>query len=177
MKMVHPEIEAVAEVSKEQFNTVYAPRGWALLDPPTSYANDMLGRFVRDVDSLTKDEARGLIAQGGGDYPDADANEAEVKEIFSTMFASELRPVPATESPTGVPIKLYDPAEHPVHASSDGSDAGVLAYLEQADDNERQRVLELEEARGDQARVTVLNWSPPDETDDSTAPVDDEIKE
>lgn len=174
MKMVHPEIEAVGEVlNKEQFNLVWAPRGWTLLDEATSYANDNLGRFVRSADELTKDEARALIAVKGGEYPDADASEDEVKALYSDQFGPHpARPAPATESATGVPIKLYDPSEHPVNASADGSDQGVLAYLESADDDERQRVLELEEAG--QGRTTILNWSPPDT--DST-PVDNENKE
>jgi hypothetical protein len=165
--MTHPEIEAAGEVlNREQFNQVYAPRGWVLMDEATEFANTQLGRFVRDTSAgeskggLTKDEARGLIAVRGGEYPDSDASGAEVLASYHETFEGR-PPVAAsvTESPVGVPIALYDPKDHPVNPSSDGSDQGVLAYLENADDDERQRVLELEEAG--QARTTVLNWSPP----------------
>lgn len=175
MKMVHPDIEGPGDVlDRAQFNQIYAPRGWELMDPAAEYANDQLGRFVRSTDELTKDEARALIAARGGDYPAADADEAEVKNTYAEMFAGpQPRPAPATESAAGIPVKPYDPADHPVHPNDSG-DQGVLRYLEQAGEDERQRVLELE-ATG-QKRTTVLNWTPPDETDDS-APADDENQE
>lgn len=177
MKMQHPEIKAAADVlSREQFNTIYAARGWVLMTPDVEYANDQLGRFVATSDDLTKDEARALIASRGGEYPDADATEADVKASYAEMFVAPApRPSPETATAAGIPIKLYDPAEHPVNASADGKDLGVLAYLGSATDDERQRVLELEEARGDQARTTVLNWSPP--ADNDSTPVDDQDKE
>lgn len=177
MKMIHPEIDAPGEVlDRAQFMAIYAPRGWQLMDQATEYANDQLGRFVRDSTAgegkggLTLDEARSLLAVRGGDYPDEGASEAEVLAAYHESFGNRPRIAPATESRAGVPIKLYDPSEHPVNPNSDGTDQGVLAYLENADDAERQRVLDLEEAG--QARVTVLNWSPPDETD--STPVDNE---
>lgn len=182
MKMTHPDIEAPGEVlDRDQFNQIYAPRGWSLMDEPTAYANEQLGRFVRNSQAgegkggLTVDEARGLIAVRGGDYPESSASEADVLAAYHDSFgARPVSPAPATESATGVPIKLYDPSEHPVNPKDDGSDQGVLAYLENADDNERQRVLELEEAG--QGRKTILDWTPPSDTDDS-APADTENQE
>lgn len=169
MKMIHPEIQASGEVvNLDAFRQVYAPRGWLLMDEATEFANVHLGRFVRDATAetavaggLTKDEARALIATKGGDYPEADATEAEVLETYLGMFgARRPRPAPATESPTGVPIKLYDPAEHPVNESSDGSDKGVLAYLESVDTDEQLRVIEAEEKGKD--RPSITGWTPPD---------------
>lgn len=182
MKMTHPEIEAAGEVlDRNQFNQIYAPRGWQLMDEATEFANAQLGRFIRDstagesTGGLTKDEARGLIAVRGGEYPESDASETEVLAAYHETFGERpARPAAATESSTGVPISLYDPKDHPVNPSSDGSDQGVLAYLENADDDERQRVLELEEA-GTQKRATILNWTPP-ATEDS-AEADDQNQE
>jgi hypothetical protein len=160
MKMVHPEIQAVADVlDRMQFNSVYAPRGWELLDSAAEYANNNLGRFVRSADDLSKDEARALIASRGGDYPDATATEAEVRETYADMFADRA-PVatPNVQSATGIPIKLYDPSEHYV----DGED-GVLAYLEGATEDERLRVMELEESGKN--RKSIVEWTPTDSAD------------
>ena len=171
MKMTHPDIEAAGEVlNREQFNTVYAPRGWSLMDEATAFANDQLGRFVRDSAAgegeggLTKDEARALITVRGGEYPDADAKEADVLAAYHETFGA--RPpvaAPATESAAGVPIKLYDPSEHTADE--------VVAYLESADEGERERVQDAE-AQG-KNRKTIAEWSPADDS----APADDQNKE
>lgn len=159
MKMVHPDIQAVGTVlDRVQFNTVYAPRGWELMDPSAEYANDNLGRFVRSSDELTKDEARALIASRGGDYPGADATEAEVRATYAEMFGTRA-PVaaPETQSATGIPIQLYDPSEHTV--------LEVVEYLEAADENEQLRVLEAEESESGKQRKTIIEWSPTDSAD------------
>ena len=170
LKMVHPEIEAVGEaLDRDQFNTVYAPRGWELMDPGTSYANEHLGRFVRSADDLTKDEARALLAHRGEDYPDADASEDEVRERYAAMWV-EGEPVaaPATESATGVPLKPFDPSEHNADK--------VIQHLESSDDPERARVIAAE-ADGKQ-RKTVLEWAAPaPEQSDESATAADENQE
>lgn len=162
MKMTHPEIEAAGEVlNRDQFNMVYAPRGWQLMDEPTEFANAQLGRFVRDSKAgegeggLTKDEARALVAWRGGEYPDADASESDVLEAYHETFGDKRpRPAPATESPTGVPLKLYDPSEHNV--------GEVVAYLESADEDERERVQDVEAQNKN--RKSVVEWAPADES-------------
>ena len=173
MKMSHPEIEAAGEVlSRDQFNQIYAPRGWSLMDEPTSYANEQLGRFVRDASSgegkggLTLDEARGLIAVRGGEYPDADASEDAVLAAYQETFGVRPpTPAPATETATGVPIQLYDPSAHTVDE--------VVAYLEASDEDEQLRVIGAEEQGKN--RVTITNWSPPQPED--SAPADDQNQE
>lgn len=168
MKMTHPQIEAAGEVlDRDQFNQVYAPRGWTLMDEPTQFANDQLGRFVRDSKAgegkggLSKDEARGLIAVRGGDYPEADASEADVLAAYHDSFGDRpARPAPATESPTGVPLKLYNPVEHNVDE--------VVAYLETADEDERERVIAAE-GQASKPRVTITGWTPSDEPADDAA--------
>lgn len=168
LKMVHPEINASGQVvDKDVFNQIWAPRGWRLMDPATAYANDALGKFVRSADHLDKDEARALVATRGGEYPDENATGAVAIEAYKATFDGMV-PAPATtaETAAGVQVKLYDPSQHPVDANDDG-DEGVLAYLDSADDDERVRVLSLEEAG--KGRVTILNWSPADETDSAPA--------
>lgn len=163
MKMTHPEIEAAGEVlNRDQFNTVYAPRGWSLMDEPTEFANTNLGRFVRDSSAgegaggLTKDEARALVAWRGGEYPDSDASETDVLAAYHETFG-ERRPkaAVATESPTGVPLVLFDPSTHNVDE--------VVAYLETATDDERERVQDAE-AKSNKPRVTITGWKPADES-------------
>jgi hypothetical protein len=170
VKMTHPDIEAAGEVlNRDQFNQVYAPRGWSLMDEPTEFANDQLGRFVRDSKAgegeggLTKDEARGLIAFRGGEYPESDADEGAVLSAYHETFGVR-RPVPSTptESPAGVPLQLYDPSAHTVDE--------VVAYLEAADENEQLRVIVAEEQGKN--RVTVTGWKPVD-----SAEADDQNKE
>jgi len=171
MKMVHPEIQAAGEVaSLDAFRQIYAPRGWQLMDESTEFANDQLGRFVRDASKtnaeeggLTKDEARALIATKGGDYPDADATDSDVLDGYLGMFGTRRpRPAAATESPAGVPIKLYDPSEHTVDE--------VTTYLATADTDEQLRVIEAEE--GGKNRVTITGWTPPDPDETNPAPAD-----
>lgn len=168
LPMIHPDIEAPAEaLDKATYQQVWAPRGWLLMDEPTAYANQALGKFVRTPENLTKDEARALVAARGGDYPDEDATGADaVAAYLATFGARPAAPTPVVQSPAGIALKPYDPGEHPVNPNDSG-DRGVLAYLDEADDDERQRVLEMEEAG--QGRVTILNWSPPDETDSAPA--------
>lgn len=172
MKMSHPEIEAAGDVrDREQFNMVYAPRGWVLMDEPTEYANGQLGRFIRDANAgegaggLTKDEARALIAARGGDYPEENATGAEVLDAYLSSFGPRPpRPAAATESPAGIPVKLYDPSDYNVDE--------VVTYLESADEGERERVQDAE-AKG-KNRVTITGWAPA--TDDS-ATADDQNQE
>lgn len=162
MKMTHPEIEAAGEVlSREQYNMVYAPRGWKLMDEPTEFANAQLGRFVRDSSAgegdggLTKDEARALVAWRGGEYPEADASETEVLAAYHETFGERRpKPAPATESPTGVPIQLYDPSAHNADE--------VVAYLAAATEDEQERVQDAEAAG--KKRKSVLEWAPADES-------------
>jgi hypothetical protein len=168
LKMTHPEIEAVGQVlDREQFNTLYAPRGWTLLDEPASYANDQLGRFVRSVDDLTNDEARALIAVRGGDYPDEKASGTEVQELYVQSFEPVAQETPVTESPTGVPLKLYDPADYTAQE--------VLDHLGTVDEAEAARILAAEAAPGAKNRVTIANWTPP--SSDETAPAANENQE
>lgn len=172
MKMTHPDIEAAGEVlNRDQFNTVYAPRGWSLMDEPTAFANEQLGRFVRDSAAgeskggLTKDEARGLIAVRGGEYPVAEASEGDVLTAYHETFGDRPpRAAAATESPTGVPVALYNPADHTVDE--------VTAYLTSATEDEQLRVIEAEEQGKD--RKTITGWTP--QTEDS-APADDQNQE
>lgn len=158
MKMTHPDIEAAGEVlDRDQFNKIYAPRGWSLMNEATEYANIQLGRFVRDSKAgesnggLTKDEARGLVAYRGGEYPEADASETEVLAAYHETFGERpARSAAATESSTGVPLVLYDPGAHSVDE--------VVAYLEAADEDEQVRVQDAE-ATG-KNRVTITGWTP-----------------
>jgi hypothetical protein len=169
VKMIHPEIEAAADViSREQFMAVYAPRGWELADPATEFANDRLGRFVRSPDDLTLNEARALIATNGGDYPDGDATEKQVLATYKDMFGDRpLAPVAATETAAGVPIELYDPSAYNVDE--------VIAHLAEVDETEQIRILEAEEAGKN--RVTITGWTPaPAESADQSTPVEDEEK-
>lgn len=167
LKMTHPEIEAVGEVlNEEQFSALYAPRGWTLMDVPTSYANDQLGRFVRDSDDLSKDEARALIAAYGGDYPDAKASEGTVKESYLQMFTDgPAQPAVSPESPTGVVVAPYDPAEYGVQEVTD--------YLATVDADEQSRIIDAETAGKN--RVTITGWAPPSGSD--TAPADTKEEE
>jgi hypothetical protein len=163
--MSHPEIEAAGEVvDLSAFRQVYAPRGWQLMDPATEFANNQLGRFVRSADDLTKNEARALIATNGGDYPDEEATTNEVLASYRGMFGDKApRPAVATESPTGVPIELYDPSAHTA--------AEVTEHLQAADEDERFRVLQAEESGKN--RKTVTEWVPVDDS----APADNENQE
>lgn len=171
MKMVHPEVEAAGEVANlDGFRQIYAPRGWALMDEATEFANTQLGRFVRDATKpnaeeggLTKDEARALIATKGGDYPDADATDADVLDGYLGMFgARRPRPAAVTESPAGVPLRLFDPSEKNVDE--------VTAYLATVGTDEQLRVIEAEE--GGKNRVTITGWTPPDPDETNPAPAD-----
>lgn len=164
LSMIHPDIEAPAEaLDKATFNMLWAPRGWQLMDEPLAFANRSLGRFVRSLDTLHKDEIRALVSAHNGEYPDEDATGAEVLEVYLATFgARPAAPAPATESPAGVVLKLYDPSEHNVDE--------VVAYLEGAGEDEQLRVLEAEEQGKN--RVTITSWSPvtaPDETDSAPA--------
>lgn len=166
LKMVHPEIEAAAQVlDREQFNAIYAPRGWVLMDEPAAYANDQLGRFVRSSEDLTNDEARALIAVRGGEYPDEKASSDEVQALYLKSFEVQSQAAPATESATGVPLKLYDPSEYNVQ--------DVLDHLGTADENEQLRILQAEEQGKN--RVTITGWTPP--SPDETAPAANENQE
>lgn len=164
LKMTHPEIEAPGQVlDKATYNTVYAPRGWVLMDEPTAFANDQLGRFVRTTDDLDKDEARALIAYRGGDYPDENATGEDARTAYVASFSD--RPAvagPATESPMGVVLKPYDPSAHTVDE--------VTTYLATADEDEQLRVLGAEEAGKN--RVTITSWSPPAPEDDAAPAAD-----
>jgi hypothetical protein len=88
MKMVHPDIEAPAEVLNESvFNMVWAPRDWKLLDEPSEYAGDQLGRLVRDAAAdLTTDDLRALVARRGGEYPAANAKKSSVLKSYLDSF-------------------------------------------------------------------------------------------
>jgi hypothetical protein len=169
LSMIHPDIEAPAEaLDKATFNLLWAPRGWKLMDEPLAFANRSLGRFIRSLDSLHKDEIRALVSAHNGEYPDEDATGAEVLETYLATFgARPAAPAPATESPAGVVLKLYDPSEHNVDE--------VVVYLEGVDEDEQLRVLEAEEKGKN--RVTITQWTPaaPDDTD--SAPADDAVKE
>lgn len=166
LKMTHPEIEAAGEVlDREQFNAIYAPRGWTLMDEPAAYANQQLGRFVRSPEELTNDEARALIAVRGGEYPDEKAPSDEVQALYLKSFETPAPAAPVTESPTGVPLSLYDPSEHNVQ--------DVLAHLSTADENEQLRILQAEELGKN--RVTITSWTPP--SPDETAPAANENQE
>jgi hypothetical protein len=162
MKMIHPDIEAAADVlSRQAFNQIWAPRGWVLLDPAAEFANDQLGRFVRSTADLTVDETRALIATKGGDYPEADATGPEVLSTFEDLFSGGTpRPSAPTESATGVPLKLYDPADHNVDE--------VTAYLAAANEDEQLRVLGSEESGKN--RVTITSWTPTEADSDEAAP-------
>lgn len=167
MKMTHPEIEAVGEVlDREQFNAIYAPRGWTLVDEATSYANDQLGRFVRSADDLTKDEARALIATRGGDYPDAKASEDTVRSAYVEMFAEgPAQPATPTETAAGVPIDLYDPSSYTVQE--------VIDHLATAEGDEQRRIIDAE--KQGKNRVTITGWAPP--SSDDSAPAANENQE
>ena len=159
MKITHPEIEAYAEVTNDQFVMVYAPRGWQKMDEDASYANDQLGRFVRSSDDLTKDEARALIAQRpNGEYPDEKASREDAIKAFRDSFADGPPvPTPPTETPAGIPIKAYDPSEYGYQE--------VLDHLATVDEAEQLRIMQAEEAG--KGRVTITNWTPPAPSDES----------
>lgn len=162
LMMVHPAIEAPGQVvDRQTFLTIWAPRGWELASPAVEFANTELGRFVRSTDELTVDEARGLIARKDSSaYPDADATGAQVQEIYNGLFSDRpLRPSPATETASGIPIKLYDPSEHNVDE--------VTEYLAGADEDEQLRVLQAEE--GGKNRVTITSWTPAPPADSAEA--------
>lgn len=168
LKMVHPDIEAAGQViDREQFNTIWAPRGWVLMDESASYANDQLGRFVRSPEDLTNDEARALIAVRGGEYPDEKASSDEVQALYLRSFEEPVQSTPVTESPTGVPLELYDPADHNVQ--------DVLDHLGTVDEIEQARILAAEAAPGAKNRVTIASWVPP--SSDDTAPAATENQE
>lgn len=163
LKMVHPEIEAAGEaLDLEQFHAVHAPRGWELMDPATAYANEQLARFVRSSDDLTKDEARALIAHRGGEYPDSKASEDEVRKTYADLFKDgEPVAVASSESPTGVPLKPFDPSEYNADK--------VIAHLEKSDETERARVIAAEGADGGKQRKSVLEWTAPEPDETATA--------
>jgi hypothetical protein len=160
VKLVHPEIEAYAEASEDQYQMVYAPRGWQKMDEPSSFANDLLGRFVRSTEDLTLDEARALLAsRPGAEYPDEKASKEAVYAAYTDSFGDRsLTPTPPTETAAGIPIKAFDPSEHTVDE--------VHAHLARSDEAEQMRVLEAEESN--KGRVTITNWSPP--ASDESAP-------
>lgn len=168
LKMVHPEIEAVGQtLDREQFNAVYAPRGWQLMDEPSAYANDTLGRFVRSAEDLTLDEARALISARGGEYPEAKATNAEVQKLYVDSFSADpLQPVAPVETPAGIPISQYNPGDY--------NAAEVIAHLEGVDEAEQARIIEVEKA--DKNRKTIVGWEPPAPEDDS-APAANENQE
>lgn len=90
MKMIHPEIEAVADVvSAETFNQVWAPRGWELLALPETYASEALGKPVKDLEDLKVDELRALVAAKGQEYPAKSILKKDVLESFRESFAEE----------------------------------------------------------------------------------------
>lgn len=163
--MMHPDIESSAQVADlDAFRQVYAPRGWVLMDEATEFANLNLGRFVRSPEDLTKDEARALVATRGGDYPPEDATGDEAREAYTATFGDRRpAPAPVTESPTGIPLKPYDPSEHNVDE--------VVAHLAEVDEDEQVRIMTAEEAGKN--RVTITGWEPPASADES-APAESE---
>lgn len=166
LKMIHPDIEAVGQVlDRDQFNAIYAPRGWSLMDEPASYANDQLGRFVRTPEDLTNDEARALIAVRGGEYPDAKASSEDVQALYLQSFEVAAQEAPVTETPTGIPLTPYDPSEYTVQ--------DVVDHLGTVDEAEQLRILQAEEQGKN--RVTITNWVPP--SSDDTAPAANENQE
>lgn len=165
LPMIHPAIDAPAEaLDKATFNQIWAPRGWLLLDEPTAYANQALGKFVRSIDDLDKDEARALVSARGGDYPDENATGAEAREAYLATFGD--RPAaaaPVTESAAGIVLTLYDPSAYNVDE--------VVAYLSEAGEDEQLRVLEAEEKGKN--RVTITQWTPASPEDTDAAPAAD----
>lgn len=118
MKMIHPDVEAVADVvSHTVYNAVWAPRGWTLLAEPEAHASEVLGRPVKKLDDLKVDELRGLIAGRGLEYPAAGVKKADVLETFRGTFAE----------PAGAPAEPEAPALAPRGDSNNTTDTAAPA--------------------------------------------------
>lgn len=100
MKMIHPEIETLADVvDANVFNAVWAPRGWELLDGPETLASEILSKTVKRVSDLKVEELKALVAARGLEYPPASAKKAEVLAIFLETFGEPaVPPVGDTEA-------------------------------------------------------------------------------
>jgi|GEM_PF-2617653 len=99
MKMIHPDVEAIADVVSDQvFHAVWAPRGWKLLGDAEAFASEVLGKPVKQVNDLKVDELKALVSARGLEYPPTTSKKDEVIKTFRGTFAEE--PV-ADEAPEG----------------------------------------------------------------------------
>jgi hypothetical protein len=121
LKMVHPDIEAVAEVVDESvFNAVWAPRGWVILGQEEAWASERLGRKVTDLEKdLKLDELKALVAYRGAEYPASERKKSDVVKLYGDTFAEPAAPVP------GDTEVFSQPEPEVEHYADDGSGVGV----------------------------------------------------
>lgn len=94
LKMIHPDpdIAGTAEIANvDQYRQIYAPRGWVLLGPAENFAAEALGKQVGNVEDLTVDELRAVIAlRRNAEYPQASAKKPAVLKALQDSFADEV---------------------------------------------------------------------------------------
>lgn len=142
LRMYNEDLNASADTTQEAFDTIYALRGWDLMEPVAAEISGVVGRPVVRVADATNDELRQLLASRSIAQPPA----SYTKDQLIAMVNGESDVTPAPESTDGA----YDPADHNYDE--------VIAHLESATDVERDRVLALE--RDGKKRKTVLEWAP-----------------
>lgn len=119
LKMIHPDIPgAVGDVADVAgFNAVWAPRGWKLLGETETWATEVLGQPVIELDALKVDEIKGLHAARGLEYPSG-GKKADLIKTLRDTFAEKPEPEPVVEPEPVEPVKPTPPASVPAASTT-----------------------------------------------------------
>lgn len=83
--MRNPVTGGVSVQSQEQFDTLYAPRGWEIVLVDPEFATEAVGVKINDLSELSLDQLADVIAAHDAQAP------SEKKSALMAMHASELR--------------------------------------------------------------------------------------
>lgn len=114
MKMIHPDVESVADVvDAGVFNAVWAPRGWVLLGAPEAFATEALGEPVKKLDDLKVPQLKALVSARGLEYPASDVLKADVITLFRGTFPEQDTVPEAVEVAVAAGLPVADPVSEP----------------------------------------------------------------
>lgn len=104
LKMYNPELDAVGECTQEGYDNVYQFRGWELQSAVAARATEVLEYPTGNIENLTTDELRRIIAAQGLEQPDQKAKKAQlVKMVTDSVPGGDVEPAAVTpESPSDV---------------------------------------------------------------------------
>lgn len=111
MKMIHPDVESVADVvDAGVFHAVWAPRGWTLLGAPEAFATEALGEPVKKLDALKVPQLKALVSARGQEYPASDVLKADVIKLFRDTFPEQDTDPEAVSVAVDAGLPVADPA-------------------------------------------------------------------